>query len=289
MEKKYATGITEELRGKFGLDLDKEPLVDRSIGPQCRPKRKVDILLVGSNSTASKLATSMRARGKTVDVLASSWLTVTRTSMEQLAAQTRKAIHDEDPDLVILQVLENSCFYVKQEDGSRQLPKKGPDEVFHIEGEVQVCTRETQLEHFYTLRPLLDAVGKKKTLLMAPLPRYITSGCCTDRGHTTNRQDPYYKENMYIVHAARGPEAESEGPRVQPQQKKHQGDGPKHGSARTGPHRSMGGEPNHPLGHGGQQAVGRPHADGQPPGGQSPHQHKRKRKRSWRTEQRTWK
>jgi hypothetical protein len=196
MEKKYAAGITAELRGKLGLDLDKEPLVDRSMGTQNRPKRKVDTLLVGCNSTASKLASALRAKGKTVDVLASSWLTVSRTSMEQLAGQVRKIIQDEDPDLVILQVLDNSCFYAKQEDGSRQLPKMGPDDICHIEGEVQVATRETQLEHFYTIRPLLDAVGKKKTLLVAPLPRYITSGCCVDRRHTINRLDPYYRENM---------------------------------------------------------------------------------------------
>jgi hypothetical protein len=196
MEKKYAAGITGELRGKLGLDLDKEPLVDRSMGPQCRPKRKVDILLVGCNDTASKLAAALRAKGKTVDVLTSSWLTVSRPSMEQLAGQARKIILDVDPNLVILQVLDNSCFYAKQDDGSRQLPKMSTDDICHIEGEVQVASRETQLEHFYTLCPLLGAAGKKKTLLVAPLPRYITSGCCSDRGHTINRLDPYYRENM---------------------------------------------------------------------------------------------
>jgi hypothetical protein len=123
MEKKYAAGLVKELREKFALDLDQEPIVDRSLGPQTRPKRKVDILIVRSNSTASMLATSLRSRGKTVDVLASTWFTVSRSSIELLAAQTRKIICDEDPDLVILQVLENSCFYVKHEDSSRQLPK----------------------------------------------------------------------------------------------------------------------------------------------------------------------
>jgi hypothetical protein len=52
------------------------------------------------------------------------------------------------------------------------------------------------LEHFHTIRLLLDAVGKKKTLLVAPLPRYFTAGCCSDRGHTINRMDPYFRENM---------------------------------------------------------------------------------------------
>jgi hypothetical protein len=166
------------------------------MGPQCRPKRKVDILLVGCNDTAAKIATALQAKGKTVDVLSSSWLTVSRQNMEQLAGQVRKIVLDVDPDLVILQLLDNSCFYVKQEDGSRQLPKVNKDDICHIKGEVQVASRETQMEHFHTIRPLIDAVGKKKTLLVAPLPRYITTGCCSDRGHTINRLDPYYRENM---------------------------------------------------------------------------------------------
>jgi hypothetical protein len=75
--------------------------------------------------------------------------------------------------------------------------KYGKDDIFHIDGEVQVCPRDMQYEHFHALRPLLDVVGKNKTLLMAPMPRYIMSGCCNNRRHTTNREDPYFKEDMY--------------------------------------------------------------------------------------------
>jgi hypothetical protein len=146
----------------------------------------------------------------------------------------------------------------------RQLPKMGTDDICHIEGEVQVASRETQLEHFYTLRPLLDAVGKKKTLLVAPLPRYITSGCCTDRRHTINRLDPYYRENMNMQLESLKWNLKDHVYNLN--LKKHQGDGPYAGSARTRPHGSMGAEPHHPPGRGGQQAGGRPHVDGQPPG-----------------------
>jgi hypothetical protein len=144
------------------------------------------------------MVTSLRSRGKTVDVLATLWLTVSWSSIEQLAAQTRKIILDiKDPDLVILQVLENSSFYVKHEDSSRQLPRRGEDNIFHIDGEVQVCPRDMQYEHFHALRPLLDVVGKKKNLLMAPMPRYLTAGFCNNRSHTTNREDQYFREDMY--------------------------------------------------------------------------------------------
>jgi hypothetical protein len=57
--------------------------------------------------------------------------------------------------------MDNSTFYVRSEDGSRSLPKRGPDEKFHIEGELQVCGRETQIGQFEASKPLLGAVGKK--------------------------------------------------------------------------------------------------------------------------------
>jgi hypothetical protein len=67
-----------------------------------------------------------------------------------------------------------------------------------MEGDAQVCGRETQFEHFHNIRPILYSVGKKKTLLMAPMPRYIVAGCCNNPRHTVNRSDLYFKENMDI-------------------------------------------------------------------------------------------
>jgi hypothetical protein len=198
MERKFATCLIDELRGKFALDLDRNPSLDKTLGQQVRPKRKVDVLIVGSGNMPASLATVLRSRAKTVDVMASSWWTISRASVERSAAQIRKIIAEEDPDLVVLQILDNSCFYARSEDGSRQLPRNGVDGVFHMEGDVQVCGRETQYEHFHNIRPILDSVGKKKTLLMSPLPRYITAPCCNNPRHTTNRSDHLFKENMDI-------------------------------------------------------------------------------------------
>jgi hypothetical protein len=198
MEKKYVTCLIDEIRGKFALDLDRNPSLDRNLGPQVKAKRKVDVLIVGSGGVPASLAAALRARNKTVDVMASSWWTISRSNVEQSAAQIRKTIAEEDPDLVLLQILDNSTFYAKSEDGSRQLPRRGEDDIFHMVGDVQVCGRETQFVHFHNIRPILDAVGKKKTLLMAPMPRYIVAGCCNNPTHTVNRADLYFKENMEI-------------------------------------------------------------------------------------------
>jgi hypothetical protein len=42
-----------------------------------------------------------------------------------MANTIRKQVEDEDPATVILELLDNSVYYCKQDDGSRVIPKKG--------------------------------------------------------------------------------------------------------------------------------------------------------------------
>jgi hypothetical protein len=70
MEISYVQGLVKEIRAKMAIDLDSNPAVERTMGVQEHPKRKVEILLIGGHNTTS-VATELRARGKTVDVI--SW------------------------------------------------------------------------------------------------------------------------------------------------------------------------------------------------------------------------
>jgi hypothetical protein len=58
MESDYVTGIIAEMKEKWALDLDPSPKHDRALGPQTKPKRKVDILVVGS-SNAQRLGAAL--------------------------------------------------------------------------------------------------------------------------------------------------------------------------------------------------------------------------------------
>jgi hypothetical protein len=137
----------------------------------------------------------LRAKGKTVDVMESPFWTISRNSVQELAGQVKAVIAREEPELVIFQLIDNSSFYIRGEDGGRQLPRRTAED-HHLEGELFVCSRETQYEHLRTLRPLFDAVGKTNSLWLAPLPRYIVSGCCSNPRHAPNRMDPYFHDDM---------------------------------------------------------------------------------------------
>jgi hypothetical protein len=97
---------------------------------------------------------------------------------------------------VVLQLLDSSIYYAKGSDGSRVMPKKREDGSLHVEGELVVASAETQFEHYLTLRPVIEAIGKRPCILVSPLPIFVTDGCCQDEQHVTNTRDRDYRANL---------------------------------------------------------------------------------------------
>jgi hypothetical protein len=121
---------------------------------------------------------------------------VSKESMEELLKITRAAIEDKDPGTVVYQLLDNSCYYGRLRDGSRMAAKVGVDGEYHLEGEVTICSKDTQIEHLNTIRPLLEIAEKRKCLLLTPLPRYGAAGCCADPDHCSKRRYPDFAQHM---------------------------------------------------------------------------------------------
>jgi len=46
----------------------------------------------------------------------------------------------EEDMVIILWVLDNSLYFVEDEDGARYLPKRGEDGKYHIEGQLKLAT-----------------------------------------------------------------------------------------------------------------------------------------------------
>jgi hypothetical protein len=182
--------ILDELRVKFGLNLEFKPIHDRAVGPKIKPKRKGDILLVGS-SNASKMSAMLTERGKSTGLLFSPGWTI-RANVDTMAANISRKIAEEDPSVVVLHLMDNSVYYAKKDDGSRQLPRQDPCGIYHVEGELRVCAGEVQENHFRALRPIFDVIGRRKCIWVAPIPRYVVAGCCDNPAHVSNRLDQYF-------------------------------------------------------------------------------------------------
>jgi uncharacterized membrane protein YgcG len=116
--------------------------------------------------------------------------------VDKLTKITRNAIEDMDPATVILQLLDNSTFYGRGRDGSRVLARKGDDNKYHIEGEVTIGSKETQIEHLRELKPLLELLDKRRGIIITPLPRYVTKACCENPEHCSNGRFLDFKQQM---------------------------------------------------------------------------------------------
>jgi hypothetical protein len=90
----------------------------------------------------------------------------------------------------------DGTFFTKKADGSRVLPSKKEDSNFHIEGELVVCGPDTQSDHLEAMRPIFDAIGRRPGLVVSPMPRYVSSGCCADVLHVSNRLDRNFRMNI---------------------------------------------------------------------------------------------
>jgi hypothetical protein len=194
-EEKIVRLLIDEIRSKLALDLDPSPTFERGLGLQARTKQAVDFLIIGS-SNASKLSRALEERGFSTCLISEPNWRIERGSVDKLAKTARHAIDDMDPATVILQLLDNSTFFGRGRDGSRIAARKGADNKYHIEGEVTIGSKETQIEHLKELIPLLELLDKRRGIIITPLPRYVTKACCENSEHCSNRRFLDFKQQM---------------------------------------------------------------------------------------------
>jgi hypothetical protein len=95
-ERRWLTGLIDEIRTKLALDLDPVPNLERGMGLQSKPKRKVDFMIIGS-SNAARLTKSMNNAGYSVcKILNRNWR-ISRDSCEAMARTVIKTAEEEDP------------------------------------------------------------------------------------------------------------------------------------------------------------------------------------------------
>jgi hypothetical protein len=171
-EKAYVTTLIEEIREKLALDLEPNPSLEKTLGPQSRPRCKVTYLVIGG-SNARRLSKALTEAGHCVGSIINTEWRISRENCVSMAEMLTNIIKEDDPGTIVLHLLDSSIFYARKPYGSKELPTKGEDGNYHVKGDLVVCSYEQQTDHFNSLLPILDAVGKRPCLFVSPLPRYI--------------------------------------------------------------------------------------------------------------------
>jgi len=177
------------LNNAFGIDLCLHPCMDRDMDSvRCRMGADLDAAhhLVLGGSHAGRLATALGESGVSVDRITSGGWKITadnvKSMLERIEATATK------PDVVIVQVLDNSAYFSMSEEGTLSLPTVLADGKYHVQGELRLANKEQTLALLKLITPLLKAVPSAKVLLVTCLPRYIAQPCCGDTSHWDTQQ-----------------------------------------------------------------------------------------------------
>jgi hypothetical protein len=103
---------------------------------------------------------------------------------------------DEKRTTVVYQLFDNMSFMVKKLDGMRHLPKKGPNGKYHVDGKLDISSREKMKKLVSKSIPLLRAGGHCRKIVLTPAARFKRSPWCNTRGHCSNLQDKNYEQWM---------------------------------------------------------------------------------------------
>jgi hypothetical protein len=76
------------------------------------------------------------------------------------------------------------------------LATKDPDGHYHIHGDLVVASREVQIKMAATMEPLWAATSGTKMVVVGPVVRYVTEGCCGDPDHMPNRKNDAFLPNL---------------------------------------------------------------------------------------------
>jgi hypothetical protein len=87
-------------------------------------------------------------------------------------------------------------LFVKKPDGSRHLPEKGHDGKYHIDGKLDIASRDEVKKLVSKSIPMLRAGGLCRKIVLTPAARFRRNPCCTTRGHCSNRHENNYKQWM---------------------------------------------------------------------------------------------
>ena len=96
----------------------------------------------------------------------------------------------------VFQILDNLLYMGRQPDGTISHAKRDKDRKFHVIGDLVIAGKEAQYKLYKALRPALIAAGSGPIIIITPLQRYISKGCCDDITHVTNRSSPDFIQEL---------------------------------------------------------------------------------------------
>jgi hypothetical protein len=172
-EQKLIKCLVQEIRKGLGIDLDPTPSFDRGVDLVTRPAATNK-----QRSNARRQHEDLVMSGPDAELLFEGHLRIQKGTVAALAAKMMATIKAKRPEIVILYLLDNNVFCVLTEEGGKILCSRH-DDGYHIEGDLVVTDKQAfTTKILQQCQPLLDVADGIKTVVVGPMPGYITASCC---------------------------------------------------------------------------------------------------------------
>jgi hypothetical protein len=193
-EERYFGSVIAEIRSGLAIDLDPTPSFERGVGP-CLAAAAVGGTLVIGSSNAKRLHKAMIEDGWVTDLVYEPNLRISKKSVLDLTDKLKDKIKAKRPDNIVLQIIDSSVYCSLTEEGFKQ-PMEKIDNRYHAIGDLVLADKHSLAKILAMCKPLLDAAGDINTVVIGPLPRYATGGCCDSKDHMQNRKKPNFLDTM---------------------------------------------------------------------------------------------
>jgi hypothetical protein len=181
-EKLAITTMLISLKDNFGIDVNTDPKFDRN--PTNSPKECCDYLVIGSEH-AELTANQMKKRGLNVQTVILLNYRASTIHVGKIREELAKCTVSRDT-IVVLQLFDNGLFMVATEEGGLIPMHKDPSGTIHAIGELVLVPKEWQWKLYDQIEKELTDLKENPTIIMAPLPRYMTGPCCESVDHMVN-------------------------------------------------------------------------------------------------------
>ena len=180
--------LLADLNQSFGLALDENPSFERSLAAlhELMQTRAAELnYLVIGGSHADRLADALCALSPFVERETTGGWRASKSSVAELVE--RLTLSALEPDVVVVQCLDNNTFFCQEEDGSLMLPKKGGDNIYHVVGELKVANTEQTRNLAKLITPVVKLYPEAVKIWVSALPRYTVVPCCEEETHLVGR------------------------------------------------------------------------------------------------------
>ena len=184
--------LLRALEDTFGLDLCRAPCLERdreTIGRLIEEAGNEANYLVIGGSHASRLAEAMGTSGLSVERITAGGWKISSDNVTALLAKMEQLVIL--PDVIVIQILDNSAFFCLGEDGSLAHPAVQADKRHHVVGELKVANKDQSKALFKLINPVLKFRPSIRKIVLSCLPRYTMHKCCNNTAHadTTTPQE----------------------------------------------------------------------------------------------------